>query len=95
MIRVPYALNFYDQAEIDAVMRVLNSGSTMAGNEVGTLEDNIASSFGHKFGVMCNSGSSALTLALGAFNLSNGAEVITPALTFATTVATQLLPRAG
>ena len=90
MIRVPYALNFYDQAEIDAVMRVLNSGSTMAGNEVGTLEDNIASSFGHKFGVMCNSGSSALTLALGAFNLSNGAEVITPALTFATTVATQL-----
>lgn len=90
MIRVPYALNFYDQAEIDAVLGVLNSGSTMAGKEVGKLEDNVARSFGHDFGVMCNSGSSALTLGLGALNLSKGAEVITPALTFATTVASQL-----
>jgi CDP-6-deoxy-D-xylo-4-hexulose-3-dehydrase len=83
-------LNFYDQAEIDAVLGVLNSGSTMAGKEVGKLEDNVARSFGHDFGVMCNSGSSALTLGLGALNLSKGAEVITPALTFATTVASQL-----
>jgi CDP-6-deoxy-D-xylo-4-hexulose-3-dehydrase len=90
MIRVPYALNFYDQAEIDAVLGVLNSGSTMAGKEVGKLEDNVARSFGHDFGIMCNSGSSALTLGLGALNLSKGAEVITPALTFATTVASQL-----
>lgn len=90
MLRVPYALNVYDQDEIAAVLRVLNSGSTMAGKEVGELENNIARSFGHEFGVMCNSGSSALTLGLGAFNLSKGAEVITPALTFATTVASQL-----
>ena len=89
-IRVPYALSFYDQQEIDAVIKVLESGNTMAGSETNKLEQNIANAFGHSYGVMCNSGSSALTLALGALELSEGAEVITPALTFATTVASQL-----
>ena len=87
-MRVPYALSFYDDLEIDAVLSVLKSGNTMAGSNMETLEKNISSSFGHKYGVMCNSGSSALTLGLGAFDLPKGSEVITPALTFATTVAT-------
>ena len=89
-IRVPYALSFYDKKEIDAVIKVLDTGNTMSGSETEKLEKNIAKAFGHDYGVMCNSGSSALTLALGALELSEGAEVITPALTFATTVASQL-----
>ena len=89
-IRVPYALSFYDEKEIEAVMNVLKSGSTMAGKNVDLLEQNISKAFGHKYGIMCNSGSSALTLALSALNLPVDGEVITPALTFATTVATQL-----
>ena len=89
-IRVPYALSFYGQHEVDAVMKVLSSGNTMAGAEVNALEQSVSAAFGHDFGIMVNSGSSALTLALGAMELDDGAEVITPALTFATTVATQL-----
>lgn len=86
-MRVPYALSFYDEKEIEAVTNVLKSGNTMAGENVKKLENSIAKSFGHIHGVMCNSGSSALTLGLGAFDLPEGAEVITPGLTFSTTVA--------
>ena len=89
-IRVPYALNFYDENEIEAVVKVLKSGSTMAGKEVVKLENSISGAFGHKHGVMVNSGSSALTISIAAMELSKGAEVVTPALTFSTTVATQL-----
>ncbi|MDC1008436.1 DegT/DnrJ/EryC1/StrS family aminotransferase [Gammaproteobacteria bacterium] len=86
-IRVPYAMSFYDDQEINAVLNVLKSGSTMAGANVAKLEASISNSFGHEFGIMCNSGSSALTLALAALDLPKGSEVITPALTFSTTVA--------
>ncbi len=86
-MRVPYALSFYDEQEIEAVLNVLKSGNTMAGQNVRKLENSIAQSFGHSYGVMCNSGSSALTLGLGAFDLPIGTEVITPGLTFSTTVA--------
>lgn len=90
MLRVPYALNYYGDREIKAVVDVLNSGSTMLGQNAHQLEINIAKEFGHNYGIMCNSGSSALTLAIAALNLPAGSEVITPALTFSTTVASQL-----
>ena len=40
-----------------------------------------------KYGLMVNSGSSALMLAMEVLDLPPGSEVITPALTFSTTVA--------
>ena len=43
--------------------------------------------FGKKFGIFCNSGSSANVLALLMAGLKTGDEVITPACTFSTTVA--------
>ena len=43
--------------------------------------------FGKKFGLMVNSGSSANLLALAALDFKRGSEVITPNLTFSTTVA--------
>ena len=89
-IRVPYALSFYDEDEIQAVTNVLKSGNTMAGKNVEELEKSVSKAFGHDHGVMCNSGSSALTLAYSALNLKVGGEVITPALTFSTTIASQI-----
>jgi CDP-6-deoxy-D-xylo-4-hexulose-3-dehydrase len=88
-MRVPYALSVSGEEEIEAVMRALRVG-TMPGDHVRQFEAKIASLCGKSRGIMCNSGSSALTLGLGAFNLPAGSEVITPALTFATTVATQV-----
>jgi CDP-6-deoxy-D-xylo-4-hexulose-3-dehydrase len=88
-MRVPYALSVSGEEEIEAVVRVLRSG-TLPGENVRQFESKIAPLFGKSRAVMCNSGSSALTLALGAFDLPPGSEVITPALTFSTTVATQV-----
>jgi len=50
------------------------------------FEEKIAQSFEKSKAVMVNSGSSALYILIEALNLPKGSEVITPALTFATTV---------
>ncbi len=85
-MRVPYGLSVHGQEEIDAVVKVLK-GNTALGPNAKEFEQKIADSFGKKFGVMVNSGSSANLLAFELLNLPKGSEVITPVLTFATTVA--------
>ncbi len=85
-IRVPYGLSVHGEEEIEAVVEVLNT-STQMGPRVREFEQGIADTFSKKFGIMVNSGSSANLLATHLLNLEKGAEVITPALTFATTVA--------
>ncbi|MBI4094199.1 MAG: DegT/DnrJ/EryC1/StrS family aminotransferase [Candidatus Liptonbacteria bacterium] len=59
----------------------------VAGELVRKFEKKIAMLFGKRYGVMVNSGSSANLLAVELLNPPKGAEVITPALTFGTTVA--------
>ena len=84
-LRVPYGMTVHGQEEIDAVMGVLNT-STQMGPHTREFETLIAQEFSKTRGLMVNSGSSALMLAMEAFDLPEGSEVITPALTFATTV---------
>lgn len=85
-IRVPYGMTVHGNDEIAAVNRVLNT-STQMGPHVSEFEEKIACCFGKKHGIGVNSGSSALMLAVEILNLPNGSEVITPALTFSTTVS--------
>lgn len=85
-MRVPYGLSVHGKEEIDAVVKVLK-GNTALGPYAKKFEGKIAKMFGKKYGVMVNSGSSANLLAFELLNLSKGSEVITPLLTFATTVA--------
>lgn len=85
-MRVPYGYSIHGQEEIDAVVGVLK-GNTALGEKTKEFERTVAAMFGKKFGVMVNSGSSANLLALELLNLPPGSEVITPVLTFATTVA--------
>lgn len=87
--RVFYAQAVYGSEEIDAVVDVLKNRplELMAGRAVTEFESRVAALFGKKHGLMVNSCSSANTLALACLNLERGAEVITPALTFSTTVA--------
>ena len=84
----PNGFEAYGDEEIEAVNRCLKEG-WLAGNGKYTtqFEQEVASYFGKKFGLFVNSGSSACLLALASLNLPNGAEVITPACTFSTTVA--------
>ena len=89
MQKIYYGKAVYDQKEIKAVMRVLknNSLNLIDGPHVKILEKKIAKIFGKKYALMVNSGSSANLLSLSAFNFKKGSEVITPNLTFSTTVA--------
>ena len=83
--RVPYGSTVHGDDEIDAVVRVLKT-STQMGLNVETFEKKISKIFNKKYGVMTNSGTSALFLAIESLNLPEGSEIITPSLTFATTV---------
>ncbi|WP_419813908.1 aminotransferase class I/II-fold pyridoxal phosphate-dependent enzyme [Glacieibacterium sp.] len=85
-MRVNYGQTVHGEPEIDAVVDVLRT-STQLGPNVKEMERRVARLFDKRFGIMVNSGSSANFLAIKLLDLPHGSEVITPALTFATTVA--------
>jgi CDP-6-deoxy-D-xylo-4-hexulose-3-dehydrase len=93
--RIEYAGSVHDQREIAAVVDVLEGGPTALriGKRTREFEKRVSALMGKKRGVMCNSGSSALYLAIELLGLEPGEEVITPALTFSTDVGAIL--RAG
>jgi CDP-6-deoxy-D-xylo-4-hexulose-3-dehydrase len=78
----------YGDAEINAVVDSLQDGWLAGfGPRSIEFEKQISLQFGKKYGLFVNSGSSAILLGLHALNLQPGDEVVTPACTFATTVA--------
>ena len=83
--KISYAKTVYGQDEIDAVVKCLKE-STQMGRYSREFEAKIARLFSKKYCLYVNSGSSALYLGLEALNFPKGSEVITPALTFSTTV---------
>ena len=84
-IFISYAKTVYDQREIDAVNECLLK-STQMGSYSRIFEKKIAEIFDKNHCLYVNSGSSALYLAIEACNFVSGSQVITPALTFSTTV---------
>lgn len=85
---VPYAAAVYGSEEVDAVLNVLrNPKKIVVGPQVREFEKSIAKLFGKEYGVMVNSGSSANLIALEVLGLPPGSEVITPVLTFGTTLS--------
>jgi CDP-6-deoxy-D-xylo-4-hexulose-3-dehydrase len=93
--RIEYAGSVHDEREIEAVLAVLRGGPTALriGRNVRAMEERVAALFGKRRGVMCNSGSSAIYLAVEVLGLEPGDEVVTSAVTFSTDVAPVL--RAG
>ena len=89
MKKIYYGKAVYDNKEINAVLRVLKNDSLtlIDGKKVKELEKKVSGIFGKKYGLMVNSGSSANLLALSSFKFKKGSEIITPNLTFSTTVA--------
>ncbi len=83
---VPYGMTVHGAEEERAVVEVLRT-STQMGKNVREMESDVAKLFDKKYGIMVNSGTSALYLAMELLNLPKGSEIITPVLTFATTVA--------
>lgn len=84
----PNKLEAYGEEEIKAVEQCLRDGWLAGfGPRSVEFEKKIAKEFGKKYGVFVNSGSSACLLAIAALNLPKGSKIITPALTFSTTLA--------
>ena len=83
--QISYAKTVYGQEEVDAVVKCL-SESTQMGNYSREFESKIAELFDKKHCLYVNSGSSALYIGVEAFQFPEGSEVITPALTFSTSV---------
>ena len=87
-IRVLYASAVYGKEEIKAVNEVLADPLRIGpGKKVKKFETAVSKIFGKPFGIMVNSGSSANLLAVEILDLPEGSEVITPVLTFSTTLA--------
>lgn len=83
---VRYGGAMIDDNEINAVVNVMKT-SMVVGEKVQSFETRCAKVLGHKYGVMVNSGSSALLLAMHLLDLPKGSEVITPTLTFGTDIS--------
>jgi CDP-4-dehydro-6-deoxyglucose reductase, E1 len=89
MQRIEYAGSVHDEQEIEAVVSVLRGGPTALriGKHVRKMEQLVAASFGKRRGIMVNSGSSALYLAVELLGLEPGDEIITSPVTFSTDIA--------
>ena len=61
------------------------------GESVSTFERKVSKIFSKKYGLMVNSGSSALILALKVMNFKKGSEIIAPSLNFGTAVSSIML----
>lgn len=92
-IKFPLATSSWNQAEQDALQRVIKSDMFSMGPEVAAFERLFADFFGAKYAVMVNSGSSANLIMTGALFytknpellLKSGDEVIVPAVSWSTT----------
>ncbi|MCR9093827.1 MAG: aminotransferase class I/II-fold pyridoxal phosphate-dependent enzyme [bacterium] len=92
MKRIDYAGSVHDEEEIEAVVSVLRGGARALrlGRHTREMERLVAEAFGKRRGIMVNSGSSALYLAVELLGLEPGDEVLTAALTFSTDIASIL-----
>ncbi|MDA9853267.1 DegT/DnrJ/EryC1/StrS aminotransferase family protein [Candidatus Pelagibacter sp.] len=88
--KISYGRNVYDKREINAVIKTLKK-STQMGSAVTEFEQKVSKLFSKRFGLMVNSGSSALTLALKVMDFKKDSEIITPCLNFGTAVSSIML----
>jgi len=83
----------HDQREIDAVVEVLRTSRLQIGPKVAEFEARVAGLLSKRHGIMTNSGTSALYLALDLLDLQPGDEIVTSVLTFSADIAPMV--RAG
>ena len=85
-MKISYGKNVYGKEEIIAVVNQLKK-TTQMGNSVKKFEKLISNFFSKKYGLMVNSGSSAIMLAIKVLGLKKGDEVIVPCLNFGTAIS--------
>lgn len=80
---LPYGRQTIDEADIAAVVEVLNSDWLTTGPKVAEFEQAFADFVGAREAVAVSNGTAALHAAMYALNIGPGDEVIVPAITFA------------
>mgnify|MGYP003951181633 CR=1 FL=1 len=88
--KISYGKNVYDNKEINAVIKTLKK-TTQMGESVSSFEKKVSKIFSKKYGLMVNSGSSALILALKVMSFKKESEIIAPSLNFGTAVSSIML----
>ena len=87
MRTLPPAATYWDDREIDAVVDVLRGDDLELGPRVAEFEGKVAALLGKRHGVMVNSGTSSLRLAIDLLDLEPGDEIVTSVLTFSADIA--------
>ena len=82
---VPLARPHIKDTDVAGVVAVLNSGQLCQGEMIRRFEEHLADLLGVSSAVCVSSGSAALLVAMQAFGIQAGDEVIVPDITFATT----------
>jgi perosamine synthetase len=82
---IPLMIPDIRQQDIDAVVKVLQSGMLIQGEKVRELETNIAAYLGVSQAIAVTNGTASLHLALIALGIGRGDEVIIPALSYIAT----------
>ena len=90
--KYPLASSSWGVEEINSIYKVIESGNFTMGEMVKQFEKEFCKSFGSKYALMTNSGSSANLLMIAAlfytqdkrFKLKRGDEVIVPAVSWST-----------
>lgn len=82
---IPYARQWIDEEDIEAVVKVLKSDWITTGPSIEQFENAVAKYVNAEFGVAVNSGTSALDIAVQALDLPPGSEVITTPFSFIAT----------
>lgn len=82
---IPYGRQYIDEADIKAVVEVLQSNWLTTGPKVDEFEEAIAEYVNVKHSVAVSSGTAALHSAMYAIGIGHGDEVIVPSMTFAAT----------
>ena len=85
-MKISYGKNIYGNEEIKAVVKQLKK-TTQMGSSVLKFERKISNHFSKKYGLMVNSGSSAIMLAIKVLGLKKGDQVIVPCLNFGTAIS--------
>jgi len=83
--RIPYATQWIEDDDIEAVVSALKSTNLTQGPLVDEFEKKVADYCGAKYAIAVNSGTSALHIACLSAGISSGDEVITSPITFVAT----------
>ncbi len=81
--KIYYGHQFIDDADCDAVVKVLKSDYLTCGPKITELEEKLCKLAGAKHAVVCSNGTAALHMAAMAAALNEGDELITTPITFA------------